>query len=262
MIRTLLIIAGAALVLCLVTAAGAFGLGGRDLAHNGWTWTWIEGRGDGSAQFSRGRPSEAEFGPDITRDTPWTGGDSLTVDLPADVVYVQGPANSVRVTGPQNLVDLIKVEGGRIYMDQERGERVTVTFDRNGVRALSDIERLSITVTAPSVTRFSVNGSEDLEIQAYDQDTLTVAVSGSGGVQAQGRARALMLDVTGSGRADLEDLIATDATISVTGSGNATVNASGSVDANVSGSGDIELTRRPARLNSNVSGSGNVDESF
>lgn len=39
MIRTLFIIAGAALVLCLVTVGGALAIGGHDLQRHGWAWT-------------------------------------------------------------------------------------------------------------------------------------------------------------------------------------------------------------------------------
>ena len=38
MIRTLFIVAGGALVLCLACIGGAAALGGRDLAANDWTW--------------------------------------------------------------------------------------------------------------------------------------------------------------------------------------------------------------------------------
>ena len=38
MIRTLLIIAGAALVLAIATLGGAAAIGGQDLARHGWAW--------------------------------------------------------------------------------------------------------------------------------------------------------------------------------------------------------------------------------
>ena len=52
MIRTLFIIAGAALVLCLVTLGGAAAIGGHDLQRHGWSWTLKDDNGE-SVRFER-----------------------------------------------------------------------------------------------------------------------------------------------------------------------------------------------------------------
>ena len=78
MIRTLLIITGASLVLCIAALAGAAAIGGQDMARHGWTWTFRDGDGfrrEETVTFKR-----ADSGPRVTRTLAWDGGD-IDVDL-------------------------------------------------------------------------------------------------------------------------------------------------------------------------------------
>lgn len=253
MIRTLFIIAGAAFVLSLATLGGAAALGSRDLAGNGWSWTFVDG-GDG---FQRGSRAE-NLGPDIIRSVAFEGGERLELDLSAEVTYVQGAANTVVITGPQAVIDRVRVQGSRLWMD-DGPERVTLRWENGSLNGWSDSERISIVVTAPSVTAFDVEGSSDLKIRDYDHDALAIDLSGSGEIEVDGRATTLELDISGSGEADLSRLVLTDANVAIAGSGEARLGPTGQADISISGSGDVELTEQPATLNQSVSGSGDID---
>lgn len=259
MTRTLLIIAGAALVLCLACLGGAAALGGRDMARNGWAWTLQEGDGD-SIRFERVNGARND-GPDVARTIDWTGTDSLRIEDSLDVTFVQGAQAGIVVNGPQAAVDRVVVSGGRIYL-KDGHERVTFGFKPGGFEAWADSERLRITVTAPNVSRFMVDGSGDLDIQGYDRDDLRVDIDGSGEVTATGRASRLALSIRGSGEADLAALTLVDAEVDITGSGEARVGPTGNADIDISGSGDVILTTRPANVSRSISGSGDIDESF
>lgn len=256
MIRTLLIIAGAALVLSVASLSGAFALGGVDLKRHGWTWT-IDDDGEGHSMVRRGGPAE-DPGPETTKTLAFNGGDALTLELPADVTYVQGAANTVVITGPQKMVERVQVDGGRIRME-DGPERVTLRWTGHSLEGWSDAERLKITVTAPSVVRFAVEGSSDVTIRDYDQPTMALDISGSGEVEAFGKVQALEVDISGSGEADLRALQTTDANVAISGSGDATVAPTGKAELSISGSGDIEVTTRPASVTQDVSGSGDID---
>lgn len=249
MIRTLLIITGASLVLCAAAAAGAAAIGGRDLAAHGWTWSFDDDDGKPhKVHFERG-----EGGPTVTRTLAWTGTDRLGIEISGDVNYVQGPTASVVVTGPQALVDRLKVIDGRItYDENENVDRVVFGWNINN--------GLKITVTAPSVKTFDVDGSADLVVSGYDQPTLALNVSGSGEATVSGKTQAVAIDISGSGEADLSDLTTTDATIDIAGSGEARVGPTGAARIDIAGSGDVTLTRRPASLSQNISGSGDVTQ--
>lgn len=248
MIRTLLIITGASLVLCAAAAAGAVAIGGRDLAANGWTWTFKDDEGPHTVHFERG-----ESGPHVSRTLAWTGTDRLGIEVPGDVNYTQGPTASVVVSGPRSLVDRVKIVGGRITYDQLPGvDRVVFGWNVNN--------GLKITVTAPAVTTFDLEESADLVISGYDQPTLGINVAGSGEANVSGKTRAVTVNLSGSGEVDLTELETTDADISIDGSGDVAVGPAGAARIDIDGSGDVTLTRRPASLTQNVSGSGDVNQ--
>ena len=256
MIRTLFIIAGAALVLCLVTVGGALAIGGHDLQRHGWAWTFKDDDGE-TVRIERVRGGTDDLGPLTTRTLAWTGGETLTVDSSVDVEYVQGDANSVVVTGPKALADRVRIEDGHIRLG-EGDERVVFGWNRGDFSARTERDELKVVVTAPNVRRFVSNGSGDLSISAFDQPSLTLDISGSADVRASGRVEALDLTINGSGDADLAGLAARDAKVDIAGSGGADIAATGQVDVDIDGSGDVTLSARPANLNSRVSGSGEI----
>lgn len=257
MIRTLLIIAGAAFVLALASIGGAMALGGRDLAANGWSWTFTSADGE-SVRLDRVRGGQPhDLGPMTNRTEAWTGGDTLAIDSSLDVDFVQGPANTVEIHGPKGLADRVRIENGRIFLAPGE-ERVVFGWDDNGLTGHAERDELKIIVTAPSITRFDMRGSPDLTVSGYDQPTMTVDISGSGTVKASGRTDALTVDVAGSGEAELADLVAGAARVDVSGSGQAEINARDEAAIDISGSGNVDLTQRPTRLNQNISGSGSV----
>ena len=257
MIRTLLIIAAAGLLLATASLAGAFAIGGRDMARHGWEWTFKDRDGD-TVRFER---DDGTRGPDVTRTLEWTGGQSLTVDMSADVDYVQGDTPGVVITGPSDLVERVRLIDGRLtWEDRDGPNHETVVFGRNdhGRGVWVHSETVKIVVTAPNVNSFSMEGSSNLMIRDYNQDSLQIDISGSGEVTAIGRTRALEVDISGSGDADLGSLMTTDANVAIAGSGDATVAPTGRADISIAGSGDVDLTTRPATLNQTVNGSGEV----
>lgn len=253
MIRTLLIIAGAALVLCLASLAGAAALGGKEFADRGYSWTFTDSDGD-RVRVERG---EAES-PTISRTLDWAGGDSLNVDMPGKVIFTQGREVKVEITGPQSVAERVRFDGNRLFL-ADGDETVTFTM-RNGIQAWSDADRLTVRVTAPSVKSFELNGSGDLDIVDFDQNQITVNVNGSGDVDVAGRTQSVNLSINGSGEADLSNVTTTDATVSVSGSGEAWVGPTGRATVSISGPGDVNLTERPANLQSNINGSGEVHQ--
>lgn len=257
MIRTLFIIAGAALVLCLVTVGGGLAIGGHDLQRHGWAWTFKDDNGE-SVRFERVKGGGTEdLGPLTTRTIAWTGGESLTIDSSIDVEYVQGDANTVVITGPKGLTDRVRLVDGRFDLG-DGDERVVFGWDKGNFSARSERDELKVVVTAPKVNRFTANGSGDLLINAYDQPSLRLDISGSAEVTASGRTDALDLDIAGSGEASLADLTTRDATVDISGSGDARIAPTGDVRVTIAGSGDVALATRPANLNSTVSGSGDI----
>lgn len=248
MVRTLVIILVASFVLAVACFAGVAAVGGRDLVEHGWTIpASVLGDGGENVRFSIG--GRHDDSPEVTRDLVWSGGPLLQIDVPAQVTYAPGAVAKVTITGPQNLVDQVVVENGRLrFRDSETGE-THVRFAREGLR---------VTVIAPDVKRFVLNGSPDLVFAGYDQPDLTIEINGSGEVKGAGKTQVLSLTIAGAGDAGLGALDAQDATVNLAGGGNAEVMAKGAVQVDIAGSGDVVLTAKPASLSSNIDGSGDL----
>ena len=250
MIKSMFIIAGASFVLAAACFAGAGALGGGDWwrGHHWGPWphgTWnVHVRDDDKGDWIAGHNFTAD-GAQTTREIAWNGGDRLDLDVDADVTFTQapGPAKLV-ITGPSEAVQALQLSGSHLQFANDG--------DYGGP--------LKVTLTAPDVKSFAINGSGTLAINGYDQDDLDVDVSGSGNVTAKGKARALKLDISGSGDVDAGGLAADSADAEISGSGKATIAPASAADLRISGDGEIDLTTHPAKLTSDVSGSGHIVE--
>lgn len=251
MIRNLIIIAVASFILTVACLAGVAALGGRDLARNGWTIpaTIFENLGEDGETVSISVGGRDESGPDTTRELAWSGGDELRVDIPADVAFTQGDTARVTVTGPQSLVERVVVVDGSLRFADDGQGRSHIRFNR---------ERLRITIVAPAVKRFVVNGSPSVTVAGFDQPDMAIEINGSGSLTARGKTRSLALTISGSGDADLGALETQDARVSLAGSGDAELSPRGAAQVTIAGSGDVTLLTRPASLSSNIDGSGDL----
>jgi hypothetical protein len=250
MIRVLVMIAVTGFLMSVVTLSTAVAIGGPDVisevARNGWgghwsghnRWSWD----DGDSDYGHGR----DRGPQGTRELAWTGGETLEVDVPAEITYTQAPgAGKLTVTGPQREIEDLVLESGHL------------SFTHGRHRRHGD---LTIVMTAPAVSRFNLNGSGRLAIQDYRQDKLSIDVSGDTEISAKGEAKGLSLSMSGSGQTDFSDLKLGDADVDIDGSGQATLAPTGVANINISGSGDVTLLTRPSKLETNVSGSGSIHQ--
>jgi hypothetical protein len=71
-----------------------------------------------------------------------------------------------------------------------------------------------------------------------------VTIAGSGNYHGAGSAKALKLDIVGSGSADMAGLKVNAAKIAIGGSGNATFASDGPVKASIMGSGTVKVAGR------------------
>ncbi len=260
MIRPLLITTAACAGIAVACLTGAGALITHDLGAKDWTFTTAK-YGD-HIKVSHAEPAKPQV--TQTRTLPFAG-DNLAVDLPVDVAFVQGPDARITVTGPASQVDRVVFKDGRLSLSDGQSldggnESVTLHLGPNGLEATKDgSEQLHVTVTAPSVTRFAVEGSGDLDIRGYDQPKIDVRLTGSGNVNGGGNTKTLTLAVAGSGDADLSALAAVDSDVKLSGSGDADLNTSGKLVTDVTGSGDIRFKGHPKSVDSKIVGSGSVE---
>jgi hypothetical protein len=247
MTRTLVLIAFSGFILAVACIAGAIALGGNVLLHHHWGRHWNVEWNDGHhAHWRSDDDHSADSGASTTREIAWPGGDSIEFDVPADVQYTQapGPAKLV-ITGPKDVLDHLALDQGALHDpdDEDFGDT-----------------RLTVVMTAPDVRHFHISGDNKLDIAGYDQDNLSVDVSGHGEVSAKGKTQAVSVDISGDGDIDMSGLASKSARAQISGSGRASMAPTDEADVSISGSGEIDLLTHPAKLNSDVSGSGRVVE--
>lgn len=194
-----------------------------------------------------------------------------------DVLGERGSGNRVtesRAVG--NFDEIVLFGSGEVVVDVNGSETLTITAEDNilpllttevhdsrlelGTRSsISPTVAIVYTISAAALNGVSIDGSGNITTIGINADSFDAEISGSGVIGVAGTTRALAVDISGSGRYDGEDLVASIATVKVSGSGGAVVNVTEDLDAEVSGSGNVEYIGDP-NLRSSISGSGDISQ--
>ena len=184
-----------------------------------------------------------------------------------DVEINSGNAYEVSVEDDDNLLPYVvtEVNNGTLNIHYENNTSI-------------NNDHAKVYVTVPSLDKLVASGSADITIRdvlkntqkfelnvsgsgnikgAVDAPAVSIGVSGSGNVDLKGRTKDFESSVSGSGDVDCGGLQSENATVKVTGSGNAHVFASVNLSASISGSGDVYYGGSP-KTEIHSSGSGSV----
>ena len=178
----------------------------------------------------------------ISREIPWDGSHSLSLGVRSAVRYVQTEgAGKVIARGPHRSVSTLIVSDGEIR-DQLLHTGAT----------------LEITVIAPAISEFHVNGGSRLSIEGYDQKGLTLSTEGSAAVEASGRADEVSIEMTGSSVINLSRFTAGSASANLGGMSTLVVAPSLKANLNVRNFASAVLLTRPGALSSSLADSGRI----
>ena len=171
------------------------------------------------------------------------------VDLAgANNVIVQvGAEQSVVVHADSNLL-------GRVSTRVRSGKLVIGTTPGN----LSAKSPMFVAVSVPSLDRLRLQGAGNISVTGINSRTLTVALPGSGNIDAGGNTTKLDVTISGEGTALLRQLIADDAKAAVSGDGTITLTATNRLSARISGTGAILYGGNPPHVAQRVTGSGAI----
>jgi hypothetical protein len=164
-----------------------------------------------------------------------------SVDMRLEV----GERQRVRVLAGEKVIDDVRtgVRDGTLHL----------TFDHDGIGGGDVVVEASV----PRLTSIEASGSGDVDADGIDADVLDVRSDGSADIWLEGTAGRLVLDLDGSGDADLAGLAVREARVAVGGSGDADVRADKRLEVDVDGSGDVRYHGDPA-LTRQVDGSGEL----
>jgi len=178
----------------------------------------------------------------VTREIPWDDSTSLTLGVRSVVRYLQAPgAGKVVARGPHRSVSTLVVANGDIH-DQLLHTGAT----------------LELTVTAPAISRFHLNGDSRLSIEGYDQKALFVSTEGKAAVDAAGRSNDVAVEMKGSGTVNLARLTTDNASANIGGMTTLVVAPSLDATLNVRNFASVVLVSRPKALKTSLIDSGRV----
>jgi Putative auto-transporter adhesin, head GIN domain len=188
---------------------------------------------------------------------------------PDNVILVTGDAFSIKAEGNAEAIKLLrfKIDGNAIQIGRKKGK----WFGDSG-------KAVTITITAPKVSAVALAGSGDFKGDKLSGDKVVIDlagsgsadvadisapllegnIAGSGDIRAAGKAAKAEWSVAGSGNVDAASIISEQIEISIAGSGDVRANASKSADVSIAGSGDVNVSGG-ANCTKSVIGSGKVN---
>ncbi|HVT12957.1 MAG TPA: head GIN domain-containing protein [Fimbriimonadaceae bacterium] len=169
----------------------------------------------------------------------------ITGSMDAEITI--GKASDIRIEGDDNIVPHVTcvVKNDTLMIGMDNG-----SYSTHG--------RIKVSFAVPSLEGVGLTGSGDVDLRGYHGDGLSVDLSGSGNITADGLAKSLTGTISGSGNLSLFGLKSDDASVDISGSGNAEVSVSGTLSATIAGSGDIRYKGHPT-VSKSVTGSGTVE---
>jgi hypothetical protein len=175
---------------------------------------------------------------------PFTG---VTLTGANNVIVHVGARQSVFVHADSNLLARVttQVRSGRLVIGTTPGN-------------LSAKSPMFVTVSVPSLHGLRLQGAGNISVTGINSRTLTVALPGSGNIDATGTTTKLDVTISGSGNTMLRRLVAHAAKAALGGDGSITLTATHSLTPRVSGSGTILYGGNPPQVDQEVTGSGTI----
>lgn len=170
----------------------------------------------------------------------------IVVDDALDAEIAIGPRASIELEGDDNLIGRIRTDAqdGTLHLRVRGGYRVR--------------RPMTARIVVPRLEQVDLEASGDAQIVGLDGGRLVLAGHGSGSFEAAGRVDELEVRIQGSGDADLDQLRAAEARISINGSGNARAHVTDTVIATVNGTGNIVYRGEPRNVTEDVNGTGRI----
>jgi Putative auto-transporter adhesin, head GIN domain len=171
------------------------------------------------------------------------------VDLAGDnnVTVQVGARQSVIVHADSNLL--------RRVTTRVRSGRLVIRTTPGNLRATTP---MFVAVNLPSLDALRLQGDGNISVTGINSRNLTVAIPGSGNIDATGATTKLDVTISGQGTALLRQLIARDAKAELSGDGSIMLTATHSLTASVAGSGTVLYGGNPPHVTQRVTGAGTI----
>ncbi len=196
--------------------------------------------------------SQLATGPIRTETRPVGSFDSIKVDGATRLQITVGVPVSVEVEGRRSFLERLQT--------QVHGDTLHVKVSRKDWIALGTSPRLTVRVGVPSLEKLEVQGGNDVRVTGFDGGETRIRLQGATNLVAEGRLDELRIFMAGAGHADLGDLIAREADVTVAGVGSIFVHPTDTLDATMNGVGAIFYTGNPSQVNTRMNGLGAIGQ--
>ncbi|SFE28595.1 Putative auto-transporter adhesin, head GIN domain [Chitinophaga sp. CF118] len=203
----------------------------------------------------------------ITEQRPTGNFTDVTVDGPFYVHLQQAADTRVEIIAENNLMRVIETEvrDSILHIRLKKGVRLNffkdihinlknTTYHSVDFSGSGNIDNTDTLHTAHFA--YAINGSGNARF-TLETIKLETTINGSGSVNLCGSTSSYNSDINGSGDINGLDLLCSDASISVKGSGGHTLSVSHALDVSIHGSGNVKYKGSPT-VNSDIQGSGRV----
>ena len=192
----------------------------------------------------------------------------VSISGSADMYYHRSQEYRVEVTIDSNLIEYLEIKdwGNTLDVGLKPG------YSYNYTKMIIDIycpEITGVTISGSgrftseeviTVSKFEVTVSGSGKIDAeIETEYFNVTISGSGKVDVTGTSNNLNTTISGSGSLYCSNLSVNDATIKITGSGNANIHVTDTLKVTITGSGNIKYYGNPS-ISSSITGSGKIQK--
>lgn len=209
----------------------------------------------------------------VQMETRNTGAfESISIEYPgADITIRQGDKETVEIEADDNLLPQLSTEviSGRLTIKNVETEWKAMVNPSQPVEISITVRELKEIVLSALVGDLEVNGLQSdalklvlsggaqITLNGIQVELLDSILSGAGDIQASGTADQIKLILSGLGNFNAADLKSNNATIELSGMGNATVQVEKKLVATIAGAGSIEYLGNP-QVEQNITGAGSV----
>ena len=158
----------------------------------------------------------------------------------------------------------VEVEGRDPFLKslttEVRGDTLHIESKRRDWVSIGTSPRLTLRIQVPKLTGLKVEGGNDVTLRGFAGGSTSIRIEGATNMNGKGHLDELTVFMAGAGHADLGELTAKTAKVTVAGVGSVFVHPEESLDATMNGVGAIFYAGSPRNVNTRVNGLGTIGQ--
>jgi Putative auto-transporter adhesin, head GIN domain len=182
-----------------------------------------------------------------TESRPVSGFTKVELSGTGELAIEKTGTESLSISAEDNILPLLTSEVG--------GDTLTLGTKPN--TSIVPTKPITYSLTVKDLTGLAVSGSGSVRVSNLTTTSLSIKISGSGAIAADGNVNDQDLEISGSGHYLADGLTSKAVKARISGSGTASVAAADVLDVEISGSGSLTYSGNP-QVTQEISGSGKL----